>query len=85
MKRFDSITYDEASLALLEEFKTKFMEIDELTNKLLDGRSRALVHTQIETAFMWVGKAIRDDQDIKNQIEKRLAVGQPQINPQLNP
>lgn len=62
MSRYDYVKYDEAAIKLQEKFKAKFMELDEMLGALDDGRATSLVHTHLEIAYMWIGKAIRDEQ-----------------------
>ena len=61
--RFDYIQYDEQATAEQERFKAAFKNIEEMVDLyLISPRAKALVHTNLEQAYMWVGKAIRDDQ-----------------------
>lgn len=66
MSRFDYVAYD--SLAEMKQaiFKTKFQEIEALLDKEPNGRSKSLALTSLEEAYMWFGKAIRDDQIARN-------------------
>ncbi len=61
--RFSYVRYDERSTARQEHFKKLFEAIEEFAEKTLtDSRSRSLLMTALEEAYMWTGKAIRDDQ-----------------------
>ena len=61
--RFDYVAYDEQATKLQAEFKQKFIELDEMIERsLLKGRAQSLVLTKLEEAYMWVGKAVRDEQ-----------------------
>ena len=63
MNRFDYVKYDEGAQIIQEGFKQMFMELEDKAETLLvSPRARALVLTKLEEAYMWVGKAIRDDQ-----------------------
>jgi len=63
MNRFDYVQYDEKACSDQKVFKDIFMRLEEkVVRKLSSQRSRALVLTKLEEAYMWVGKAIRDDQ-----------------------
>lgn len=65
MSRFDYVKYNDVAVKLSEEFKKKFVALEEDLGALEDGRAKSLVLTSLEEAYMWVGKAIRDQQ-IKN-------------------
>lgn len=65
MSRFDYVKYNDAAVKIQEAFKNKFQDLDETLEALEDGRAVSLVRTKLEEAYMWVGKAIRDQQ-IKN-------------------
>ncbi len=60
--RFDHVKYDETAVAKTADLKAAFIELETKVETLAPGRAKALVLTKIEEAFMWVGKAIRDDQ-----------------------
>lgn len=60
--RFDYIKYDSLSEANQLAFKKAFEDLEKMVNQLADGRAKSLVFTKIEEAYMWVGKAIRDEQ-----------------------
>ncbi len=68
--RFDHIKYDEH--AQLEQIRLKalFLALEEEVEKLQAGRSKALALTAIEEAYMWVDKAIRDEQINRDSVEK---------------
>lgn len=66
-KRFDYIKYDLTAQDLQGAFKLGFAAIELLCNEhLRNGRAKSLVVTKLEEAYMWVGKAIRDDQIERN-------------------
>ena len=63
MNRFDYVKYDEKAVADQNSFKESFMKLEEMVfKKLSSPRAKALVLTKLEESYMWVGKAIRDDQ-----------------------
>lgn len=50
-------------MKIQELFKEKFEDLDKLVSEnLTNGRAKALAVTKLEEAYMWVGKAIRDEQ-----------------------
>lgn len=73
MNRFDYVKYDEQAMSAQLAFKDQFMALEEAVNiKLNSPRAKALVMTKLEEAYMWVGKAIRDDQLARNELETSL-------------
>lgn len=63
MSRFDYIRYDNASVAAQANLKAAFEDLETLvTQETTPGRAQALILTKLEEAYMWCGKAIRDDQ-----------------------
>lgn len=69
MNRFDYIAYDEKAKDDQAYFKKLFMDLEcAVHEKLKPSREKALVMTKLEEAYMWVGKAIRDDQVSRNSI-----------------
>ncbi len=66
MSRFDYVKYDETAVQLQTMFKIEFEKLDQLVDALADSRSKALVLTKLEEAYMWIGKAIRDNQLDRN-------------------
>jgi len=63
MSRFDYVKYDHIAVADQETFKTLFTKLEQATVTMLKpGRAQSLVLTKLEEAYMWVGKAIRDEQ-----------------------
>lgn len=65
MSRFDYVKYNETAQKLQEAFKEQFVTLADAVEALEDGRAKSLVLTKLEEAYMWIGKAIRDQQ-IKN-------------------
>lgn len=67
MSRFDYVKYDDASMIAQKELKALFEELVEaIENETCAGRPQALALTKLEEAYMWCGKAIRDDQIVRN-------------------
>lgn len=65
--RFDYVKYDTQASVTQERFKEQFMELEAMVDDLLlSSRAKALIHTNLEISYMWVGKAIRDDQIHRN-------------------
>lgn len=63
MGRFDYIKYDDNSMTAQANLKKKFEELEEeVTRETTTGRAQSLIFTKLEEAYMWCGKAIRDDQ-----------------------
>jgi hypothetical protein len=64
--RFDYVKYDSEAQELQDIFKGKFRDLEISVNLLKPGRATSLVFTKLEEAYMWVGKAIRDEQIVRN-------------------
>ena len=64
MSRFDYVQYDEQSAKKQAELKAAFQMVEESVNNNIpmEGRAKSLVMTYLEIAYMWTGKAIRDEQ-----------------------
>jgi len=63
--RFDYVRYDAEASAAQAEFKTAFESVETLIESRLrisGERAKALALTNLEQAYMWIGKAIRDGQ-----------------------
>ena len=69
MSRFDYVQYDDKAQALQSVFKAKMSDLEALVDMIsrtsehpkASGRASALAITKLEEAYMWIGKAIRDD------------------------
>lgn len=63
MSRTDYVEYDEKAKAIQAAFKN---DVDFLLGmieiNLKSPRAKALALTKLEECYMWIGKAIRDDQ-----------------------
>lgn len=66
MSRFDYVQYDEQAITSQNEIKQKFVELEYVISSLKDGRSKSLILTKLEEAYMWAGKAVRDEQIARN-------------------
>lgn len=66
MSRFDYVQYDAAAMAISAEAKEKCIAVEILINGLAKGRAQALALTKLEEVYMWMGKAIRDEQIERN-------------------
>lgn len=67
MARFDYVKYDEKGTLDQAAFKEVFQKLEDMTDSLIASpRAKALAHTKLEEAYMWIGKAIRDDQITRN-------------------
>lgn len=61
--RFDYVKYDEKAMETQANFKAHFEALaSKAETELSKGRAQSLVLTKLEEAYMWVGKAIRDEQ-----------------------
>ncbi len=65
-QRFSYVKYDAEAIAEQEAFKVKFEELEAMAAGLKAGRAQALFLTALEEAYMWTGKAIRDEQIERN-------------------
>lgn len=62
MSRFDYVRYDEKAQEQQAQAKGSFQALECILLGLKAGRAQALALTKLEEAYMWVGKAIRDEQ-----------------------
>lgn len=62
MSRFDYVKYDQTAVNQSSLFKSMFEDIEKAIMCLSSTRAQSLILTKLEEAYMWVGKAIRDDQ-----------------------
>lgn len=61
--RFDYIKYDEENIIKSEALRKLCVELEENVDTLLpNSREKSLALTKLEEVFMWIGKAIRNDQ-----------------------
>jgi hypothetical protein len=64
--RFDYVAYDDTAQEQQKLFKEKFQHLEASVGALGQGRAQSLILTKLEEAYMWVGKAVRDEQIKRN-------------------
>jgi hypothetical protein len=64
--RFDYVKYDELATITQKHFKNVFEDAEQYIDRLANGRAKSLALTSLEESYMWVGKAIRDEQIARN-------------------
>ncbi len=64
--RFDYVRYDGKSQGLQDSCKRHMHVLELFLNNLPNSREKSLALTKLEEAYMWVDKAIRDDQISRN-------------------
>lgn len=69
-ERFDYVKYDDATAAKQEGFKMEVMDLAHSIEQLAPGRAQSLALTKLEECYMWIGKALRDEQIKKNSETK---------------
>ncbi|CAB4149731.1 hypothetical protein UFOVP558_24 [uncultured Caudovirales phage] len=64
MSRFDYVKFDEMSVRDQAEAKKACEELERVIEMILPhpGRAKSLALTKLEEVYMWIGKAVRDDQ-----------------------
>jgi hypothetical protein len=68
-QRFSYVKYDQESVTKQEAFKKKFEELEAMGIELLKAsRPQSLFLTALEEAYMWTGKAIRDEQIFRDSL-----------------
>lgn len=60
--RFSYVKYDEDSIQQQEKAKKMCEEMEQFIDSLGKGRPQSLALTALEETYMWIGKAIRDNQ-----------------------
>ena len=71
---FSYVQYDQESKTKQETLKLLFEAVEKYAlEKLVPGRAKSLVMTKLEEAYMWTGKAIRDDQIARNSMTEHVA------------
>ena len=63
---FSYVAYDNQAKIQQEAFKEAFEKIELMACDLKAGRAKSLLLTYLEIAYMWTGKAIRDEQIERN-------------------
>ena len=67
MSRFDYVKYDEEAMKKQERAKIFVSNIEFMIEQdIKSPRAKALALTKLEECYMWIGKAIRDDQIARN-------------------
>ena len=66
MSRFDYVKYDETAMRQQDLFKGMVQGLEATIDLLKSPRAKALALTKLEEVYMWVGKAIRDEQIERN-------------------
>jgi len=66
MSRFDYVKYDDLANEQQQYFKQSVSNLELAIDSLKSPRAKALAITKLEEVYMWVGKAIRDDQIARN-------------------
>lgn len=77
MSRFDYVKYDATGFHFQQSAKDKIQEVETLILSIANNstrfrqrksRSVALAITALEECYMWIGKAIRDEQLARNGV-----------------
>lgn len=63
---FDYVKYDDVAAQEQARFKAEFIALEASVKTLPNGRGKSLALTKLEECYMWVGKALRDDQIARN-------------------
>ncbi len=63
---FDYVAYDAVAQRQQAYFKEVFLSLETSVKALAPGRAASLVKTKLEESYMWIGKAIRDEQIARN-------------------
>lgn len=66
MSRFDYVKYDLDNQQAQHVFKITFETIAECLEAMPPSREVSLALTKLEESYMWIGKALRDDQIKRN-------------------
>lgn len=68
MSRFDYMKYDAQAELKQTELKAAIANVEGYVELHLpdSNRAKSLILTKLEEAYMWMGKAIRDDQIARN-------------------
>ena len=64
--RFDYVRYDQDVQKLHDEAKILVLSVEAFLERLPAGRAKSLALTALEETYMWIGKAIRDEQIARN-------------------
>lgn len=67
MSRFDYVEYDQTALGKQEFCRLSCRDLEHWIEQLLPkGRAKSLALTKLEETYMWIGKALRDEQIERN-------------------
>ena len=67
MSRFDYVKYDDKAVEMQNGVKYQVTELERFIESFCKSpRAKALALTKLEECYMWIGKAIRDDQIQRN-------------------
>ena len=67
MSRFDYVKYDSDAMEIQKIFKQSMENLEmDINHFLVSPRAKALALTKLEEVYMWIGKAVRDDQISRN-------------------
>lgn len=72
MSRFDFIKYDNIAQARHDMLKDLIEELAECIVELTPSRESALAMTNLEQSFMWMGKAIKEDQKKRQEDTEKV-------------
>lgn len=64
--RFDYVQYDAKAYELQKAANSHMQTLENFLYYLPDSREKSLVLTKLEEAYMWIGKAIKNDQVFRN-------------------
>jgi hypothetical protein len=64
--RFDYVKFDHLATAMQAAAKRAVSNVEALVAALPDGRAKDKALDHLEETYMWMGKAIRDDQISRN-------------------
>lgn len=71
-QRFSYVKYDKSAVYKQEKLKEMFTQIENfIDDNFVKTRESALLLTALEEAYMWAGKAIRDEQITRSNGEFR--------------
>lgn len=71
--RFNYVRYDEESTKQQEQAKAMCEQMEQFIESLGKGRPQSLALTALEETYMWIGKAIRDNQVLRGSQTEHIA------------
>lgn len=72
MGRFEYVKYDEEATRHSQDAVKRVDDVRAfIDTNLKPGRASALAMTKLEECYMWIGKAIRDDQIARNVTDSK--------------